>query len=119
MGEFRAAYFAPDYEATLAFYRDGLELAQGLRPTFAALGEFARARGLKIWATSRSHREAGELAELVAPFEDLFQVVVGLEPEASGTALNVFKNPSGVEGKGPIFLDTRTLLLGSGRHAGS
>ncbi len=26
MPEFRAAYFAQDYEATLAFYRDGLEL---------------------------------------------------------------------------------------------
>ncbi len=27
MPEFRAAYFPRDYEATLAFYRDGLELA--------------------------------------------------------------------------------------------
>ena len=25
-GEFRFAYFTPDYEATVAFYRDGLEL---------------------------------------------------------------------------------------------
>lgn len=28
MGEFRAAYFARDYQATVAFYRDGLELAR-------------------------------------------------------------------------------------------
>lgn len=90
---------------------DGLELGPELRPTLEKLGEFARVRGLKVWVASRTHREAGKLPDLVAPVEDLFQVAVGLEPQTEATALSVFKNPSGIEGKAPISLDPRTLLL--------
>ena len=93
---------------------DGLEMGPGLRPAAEGLGRFARARGLKVWVASRTHRAAGDLEQLVAPEEDLFQVVVGLEPCAEMTALRVFKNPSGIEGKAPIYLDPRTLLLASG-----
>ncbi|GAB4260551.1 MAG: hypothetical protein Kow0092_09460 [Deferrisomatales bacterium] len=92
---------------------DGLELTTELRATLDSLAEFARNRGLKVWFAGRTHREAGDLAELVAPFEDLFQVVVGLEPRKDAITLRVFKNPSGIEGKPPITLDPKTLLLGA------
>jgi hypothetical protein len=90
---------------------DGLDLSSDLRPTFEALGEFARSRGLKVWVACRTHRDSGQLGDLVARFEDLFQLVVGLEPRSDSTVLTVFKNPSGIEGKTPIALDPRTLLL--------
>lgn len=94
---------------------DGLELDGDLRPTMEMLGEYARSRGLKVWVACRTHRDAGPLPELVAPIEDLFQVAVGLEPKKEAVALSIFKNPSGIEGKAPISLDPRTLLLVSGR----
>lgn len=90
---------------------DGLDLADDLRPAFEALSEFARSRGLKVWVACRSHREMGDLATRLAPYEDLVQVAVGLEPKGESTELLVFKNPAGPGGKAPIALDPRTLLL--------
>jgi hypothetical protein len=93
---------------------DGLDLGSGLHTTLEASARFGRERGLKIWVALRSHREAGDLAQVVAAEEELFQVVVGLEPGKEATGLRVFKNPSG-ETTGPIHLDPRTLLLVSGQ----
>lgn len=93
---------------------DRIDLAQDVRPTLEALGRFAREKGLKVWVSCRAHKEMGDLKEALMPVEDLFQVVVGLEPKADAVALQVFKNPSGQQdGKG-IALDTKTLLLVSG-----
>lgn len=92
---------------------DRFDLAQDVRPDLEALGRFARAKGLKIWVSCRTHRDMGEMRKLVAPLEDLFQVVVGLEPKADAVSLNVYKNPSGQEGAA-IALDTKTLLLVNG-----
>ncbi|MBI5441351.1 MAG: cytoplasmic protein [Deltaproteobacteria bacterium] len=90
---------------------DGLDLSTDLQSTVEALGHFARSRGLKVWVACRTHREMGDLAALVAPYEDLFQVAVGLEPRGESTELLVLKNPAGPGGRTPIALDTRTLLL--------
>jgi hypothetical protein len=90
---------------------DRIDLGQDIRATLEALGNFARARGLKIWVSCRTHGEAGDLQLSLAPFEDLFQVMVGLEPKADAVALTLFKNPSGQQGGAGIALDTKTLLL--------
>ncbi|MBI5015156.1 MAG: AAA family ATPase [Deltaproteobacteria bacterium] len=93
---------------------DGLDLSNDLSPTLLSLSSFARDKGLKIWVAGRSHRASGQLADVVRPLSDVFQVVVGLEPKADTTALRIFKNPSGVEGGTAIALDPHTLLLVSG-----
>jgi len=93
---------------------DGIDLGAGLHQTIEALAGFARTRGLKVWAALRTRREAGDLAEVVAPEEAFFQVIIGLEPGKEMTALRVLKNPSGDEGEAPFHLDPRTLLLVSG-----
>lgn len=90
---------------------DKLDLAQDPRPVLEALGRFAREKGLKVWVSARSHREKGDLAEWVAPYQDIFQVVVGLEPKADSVNLRLFKNPSGNQPGKPISLNTKTLLL--------
>ena len=90
---------------------DGPALGESLRGALEDLAAFARQRGLKVWAAVRTHREAGPLAELVAPLLDLCQVAVGLEPQQGAVSLRILKNPSGIEGKAPISLDPRTLLL--------
>ena len=93
---------------------DRLDLAQDVRPALEGLSRFARARGLKVWVSCRTHRDAGDAKELVAPIEDLFQVIVALELKAEAVALSILKNPSRAEGGASIALDTRTLLLVSG-----
>jgi len=90
---------------------DGFELGPDLKPTLEALGAFARARGLKVWATARSHREEGAIEPLVAPVADLCQVMVCLEPQNDAISLRVCKNPTSTQGSAPIALDPRTLLL--------
>ncbi|MFU8857665.1 MAG: ATPase domain-containing protein [Deferrisomatales bacterium] len=90
---------------------DGFELGPELRPALEALCQFARSKGLKVWVTARSHRGAGSVDPLVAPLEDLCQVVVCLDPQPDTISLRVFKNPSGSAGPTPIALDPRTLLL--------
>lgn len=90
---------------------DGFELGPELRPALEAFEQFARAKGLKVWIAARSHREAGAVDPLVAPLEDLCQVVVCLDPQPEAISLRIYKNPSGSVGHAPIGLDPRTLLL--------
>lgn len=92
---------------------DGFELGDDAAATFQALGEFARKRGLKVWAAARSHREAGPVDRLVKSVEDLFQLIVCLEPQADGISLRLCKSGSGSEDRGGLSLDPRTLLVGS------
>ncbi|MHB8763625.1 MAG: ATPase domain-containing protein [Deferrisomatales bacterium] len=93
---------------------DRLDLNDEPRPTLEALGRFARAHGLKVWVSCRSHRDMGDLRQAAAGIEDLCQVIVGLEPRGESVALQVLKNPAGGEGKAALSLDPRTLLLVSG-----
>jgi hypothetical protein len=92
---------------------DKLDLGRpDVREDLEALGSFARAKGLKIWVSGRTHRDAGEVSSFVEPVQDLFQVAVSLDPQADATiALTVLKNPADGEGSGPLRLDPRTLLL--------
>ncbi len=93
---------------------DGLELDEAFPALLADLASFARAQGVKLWVAARTHREAGDLRDRVAPCLDLCQVVVGLQPsEDQGVALVVFKNPSGAKAGGRIVLDPKTFLLRS------
>lgn len=90
---------------------DRFDLGQDVRATFEALSRFARSRGLKVWVSCRAHSEMGDLQQVLAPLEDLFQVMVALEPKADAVSLNLLKNPSGQQGTASIALDTKTLLL--------
>ncbi len=93
---------------------DGLELDDGFPTLLGDLAGFARDQGVKLWVAARTHREAGDLRDLVAPCLECCQVVVGLQPtEEQGVALVVFKNPSGAEGDDRIVLDPKTFLLRS------
>jgi hypothetical protein len=92
---------------------DRMDLAEDVRPTLEALSRFAREKGLKVWVSCRTHREAGDTRDVLAPLQDLFQVIVALEPRADSVALTVVKNPSGPQAEKAIALDTKTLLLTS------
>ncbi|MDF1552757.1 MAG: AAA family ATPase [Deferrisomatales bacterium] len=92
---------------------DKLDLsAANVREDLEALAAFARAKGLKIWVSARTHRGDGEVASFVDPVKDLFQVAVALDPQPDATiALRMLKNPSGNAGTASLTLDPRTLLL--------
>lgn len=91
---------------------DKLDLGgEQVRQTLETLAAFAREKGLKIWISGRTHRDSGEVGSFLDPVQDLFQVVVALDPQADATiALRVVKNPA-AGSTGSLSLDPRTLLL--------
>jgi len=91
---------------------DKLDLGgEQVRQTLETLAAFAREKGLKIWISGRTHRDSGAVGSFVDPVQDLFQVVVALDPQADATiALRVVKNPA-AGSTGSLSLDPRTLLL--------
>jgi hypothetical protein len=90
---------------------DGVDPDSAGRAALEALAALARARDCAVWLACRVGPEAGAPASLVDPVRDLFAVIVGLDPEADRVALTVLQNPCGAEGRSPVALDPRTLLL--------
>ncbi|PLX43654.1 MAG: cytoplasmic protein [Deltaproteobacteria bacterium] len=93
---------------------DGVDLHKQSRELLDSLRTYTRESGLKTWVATRTHREDGELNEMVAPIEDLFDVIVAIEPNADGLSLSAYKNPTAAEGEEvSVILDPKTLLLSS------
>lgn len=90
---------------------DGIDLHKQSREMLENLRDFIRESGLKAWVATRTHREDGELVELISPLSDLFDVIIGIEPSTDALKLTAFKNP-GHEGESvAVTLDPKTLLL--------
>lgn len=90
---------------------DGLDLHKDSREILASVKDFARRSGLKIWVAARTHRDDGDLADLIKPLEDLFDVVLGIEPSKDKLHLSAYKNPTKQGEKISVELDPKTLLL--------
>jgi hypothetical protein len=90
---------------------DGVDLHKQSHEMLKDLRDFIRESGMKAWVATRTHREDGELSELVSPLSDLFNVIIGIEPGPDALKLTAFKNP-GHEGETvAVALDPKTLLL--------
>lgn len=90
---------------------DGLDLNKDNRDALAELKEYIRQLGLKAWVAARSHREQGDMAAMVAPLSDYFEVVLGIEAKNDTLELTAYKNTGNGDDSVAVSLDPKTLLL--------
>jgi hypothetical protein len=106
--------FLPD-----ALILDGLDFAKTGREVFQGLKEIAFASQVEIWFSALTHREVSEVNERGIPFpcgqvDDLFSIILLLEPMRSAISLKLLKDhdQEGLAGAS-ILLDPNTFLIRS------
>jgi hypothetical protein len=104
--------FLPD-----ALIVDGLDFSKTGRDIFQGLKEIAEASQVEIWFSALTHREGSGVNERGIPFpcgqvDDLFSIILLLEPMRSAVLLKLLKDhdQQGLAGAS-ILLDPNTLLM--------
>ena len=103
--------FSPD---TLII--DGLDFEKGGREAFEGLKEIASEFETEIWLSALSHRHITEINERGIPypcheFDDLFSIIILLQPERSGMFLRLLKDHERYQiQENSIGLDPNTFL---------
>jgi hypothetical protein len=95
---------------------DGLDFERAERALFEGFKDIAKEFDAEIWFSALSHRHITEVNERGIPhpcqqFDDLFSIIIELQPEPSGVFLNLLKdhdNPAIVDNG--IRLDPNTFL---------
>lgn len=95
---------------------DGIDFEKAERAFFEGFKEIAKAFDVEIWFSALSHRHITEVNERGIPhpcqtFDDLFSIIIELQPGSSGVFLNLLKdhdNPA-IADNG-IRLDPNTFL---------
>lgn len=92
---------------------DGLDVAGRSRDELSAWRDLAREANAELWITAPAPEERiGGVPEAIRPLEDLFAVILALEPADGAVALRALKehdNPDVAALR--VALDPRTLLL--------
>ncbi|MFH1490774.1 MAG: hypothetical protein ABII06_17855 [Pseudomonadota bacterium] len=95
---------------------DGLDFAETGREIFEGLKEVAVEFQLEIWFSALSHRHIEEVNERGIPHpcdrvDDLFSLIIQLQPTTSGVLLNLLKDHDGdVMPGASVRLDPNTFL---------
>jgi len=95
---------------------DGLDFENAGRAVFEGLKEAAVEFEVEIWLSALSHRHITEVNERGIPYpchelDDLFSIIVQLQPERSGILLRLLKDHDRYEiAKNSIPLDPNTFL---------
>lgn len=94
---------------------DGLPFDESTPAALNELKGFSTARGIQAWFTVRTHRHKSPgpdgLSPSLAPVQDLFSVILQLEPVGQEIHVRALKDGGGVDGKLPVILDPATMLL--------
>jgi len=95
---------------------DGQPFDQDVRPLLEALKKLAQKLDLPIWFTITTHRQeepadSGALPIELAPLEELFDVVIALQPEAETIYIQALKGCSLPETQPPLVFDPATMLI--------
>jgi len=96
---------------------DGLDFENAERSLFAEFKDIARELDVEIWFSALSHRHITEVNERGIPypcrnFDDLFTVIIQLQPDASGISLRLLKDHDNVSVSDTgIRLDTNTFSV--------
>jgi len=94
---------------------DGLPFDESRPAALDELKAFAGARDMQAWFTVRTHRHEtpGQdgLPKNFAPLQDLFSVILQLEPTGKEINVRALKGESGAGHKLPVQLDPATMLL--------
>lgn len=93
---------------------DGMSFEDMPRSTFTALKELAARFELPVWFTVRTHRHQSP-ADDGMPFQmlnvaDLFEVAIGLQPEADRITVRPVKGGPAGDGHA-VVLDPSTMLI--------
>jgi hypothetical protein len=95
---------------------DGIDFEKTERDLFEGFKEMAEAVGAEIWFSALSHRHITEVNERGIPYpchqvDDLFSVIIHLQPEPSGIFLNLLKDHDSVDIPGvKVRLDPNSFL---------
>jgi predicted ATP-dependent serine protease len=94
---------------------DGFDFTIAQRSRVSTLKDFTKELGISLWyscnLTGTPPYDERGIPTVVADFEDLIDVVITLNAEASCTEMRVSKARGGYNIKGSIRLDTKTLLI--------
>ena len=94
---------------------DGLPFADPNEQDLLALKALARAQGLNIWFTIKTHRHeeysANKLPERIQPLSDMFQVIILLQPDGKMVHVQVLKSDAHPAEAPSLILDPATLLV--------
>lgn len=95
---------------------DGLDFENTPRSVFEGLKKMAGGFGVEIWLSALSHRHISEVNEKGIPYpchtlDDLFSIIIQLQPERSGILLRLLKDHDRYEiPENSIGLDPNTFL---------
>jgi len=95
---------------------DGIDFEATGRETFEGLKELAAEFRTGIWFSALSHRHIQEVNERGVPYpchnvDDLFSIILQLQPEEDGVLLRLLKDKECGSSKGvSLLLDPRTFL---------
>jgi hypothetical protein len=100
---------------------DGFPFEEMNRSSLSALKVFADSNDMSVWFTIRTHRhqapnEAGLPAQLTG-IDDLFDVLVQLQPDGKDIHIEVFKGMENAAVPASLVLDPTTMLVASDTKA--
>jgi hypothetical protein len=94
---------------------DGLPFDESTSASLNELKGFSSLHGIQSWFTVRTHRHESTgsdgLPATFAPIQELFSVILQLEPTGQEIHVRALKGESGAGGKLPVKLDPATMLL--------
>jgi hypothetical protein len=94
---------------------DGLPFEDAQESVLNDLKALARQLGLRVWFTVKSHRHeldtADDIPAPLAQFQDLFEVVVVLLPQADKIQIHALKGVPDTPEASQLYLDPATLLI--------
>ena len=95
---------------------DGLNFDETERSDLARLKQVAETHSIPVWFTVRTHRHeapgADGLPTQLEGIDDLFEILLQLQPVGKQVLLKVLKGKPASAGDAPLFLDPATLLIG-------
>ena len=94
---------------------DGLPFDESTPDALKELKTFSGGHGIQSWFTVRTHRHEETMPDglptTLAPVQDLFSVILLLEPTGKEIRVRALKGETGAGGKLPVKLDPATMLL--------
>ena len=94
---------------------DGLPFDESVPESLDELKSFSGKQGIQTWFTVRTHRDAElspeGLPTMFAPIQDLFSVILQLEPTGKEINVRALKGESGKAKMLQVKLDPATMLL--------
>ena len=98
---------------------DGLPFSREMTKPLAELKTFAMTHGIHVWFAVRTHRrdpmETDGMPHQLSDLEQLFEIILQLQPDGSEIHIHTLKGRRGSEETAGLVLDPETLLIKNSR----